>query len=714
MTFTWLRREDARLTSGQGQYVSDLVLSGQQFAAFVRSPYAHARFRNVQLDQARAAVGVVTVLTAKDLPALPMPLVNPLVNDAKALTQPLFADEKVSYLGEPIALVIADTDAHARAAAELISADWQELPIIADHDVNQAPLISIEYRSDKFSTAEAAAQRRQMQQVFVSHTQPRVAATPMEPRSAIAHWQHEEQLLNVWLPTQTPYRSRTDLARALGLTKGQVRVIAPDVGGAFGARASIYPEDIILAAASRQLNLPLKWIGSRSEEFLISTHGRGAHFFIQGWLSQQRLVQIEAQFNFTLGAWLPFSAAVPARNAARIVPGLYAIEAVSSSSQAYLSNAAAVNIYRGAGRPEACMALERLMDQAANVLQIDPLAFRLQHCLAPEQFAHQLPSGAMIDSADPKRLLQETATLFEYQQTRAAQARDRSTGQLVGVGIALYAEPCGEGWEYVQIDWHEPINAANEIDSDPICLTIVTGATAQGQGRETQVAALASTWLNVPANSIRVVTGDTAMGDKGNGALASRSTAIGGSALFEACQQINALKAQNGPLPWSVKQTYTASAEAWSSGCVMCEVTVDVDTGVLEVRKIAWVDDAGAVLDPVLTRGQLLGGLAQGLGQGLMEQLVYDQQGQLITGSLMDYALPRADQMPTVLLGSICTPTSANLLGAKGVGEAGCVGIPAALLNAAIDALSPLGIKSLELPLTSNQLWQAIADHESV
>jgi aerobic carbon-monoxide dehydrogenase large subunit len=704
----WFRREDAAATTGSGCYVSDVSLPGMLFAAFVRSPYAHARFTALNVQEAQSALGVEAVLTAAQLGHLPMPLVNPLVAGELAVPRPLISSNTTHFVGEPIAIVVADTNANARAAADLIWAQWEDLDAGADHQVNVPAHFQVNWQTPNFDPS-MGENMKGYQRVRVTARQPRVAAMPLEPRSAVAQWNSSAASLTVWLPTQTPFRARADLMRALQLELHQVRVIAPDVGGAFGARASIYPEDIMLAATAQFMQATIKWAGTRSEEFLASTHGRGAQFQIDGWLnSLNQLEQIEAQFEFSLGAWLPYSAVVPARNAARMMPGPYSIDSVRTAASGHLSHAAPMNIYRGAGRPEACMALERLMDEAARVANIDPLQFRRQHCLLAEQFPHRLISGAVIDSANSPLLLDQASKLFDYSTLRQEQVARQAAGELIGIGIALYVEPCGEGWEHVELDWRV------QTDSDPIYLTITTGATGQGQGRLTQVAQLASQWLDVPMARIRVRCGDTSESATGIGALASRSTAIGASALFEACEKMKVLRAQNAPLPWAVKHTYTAAAEAWSSGCVMTQVNIDRDTGVLAVEKIVWIDDAGNILDPVFAKGQLLGGLAQGLGQALYERMVYDDQGQLITGSMMDYAMPRADQIPPVILGSINTPTQANRLGAKGVGEAGCIGVPAALLNAAIDALAPLGITSLELPLTSDQLWQAMANHDPV
>ncbi len=704
----WLRVEDAALTTGAGCYVSDITLPDMWFGAFVRSPYALATFTTIQIRAAQAASGVKAVLTAAQLSGLPMPMVNPLKPKVTALSRPLFAVDAVHFVGEPVALVVAQTQEQARAAAELVSVNWVELQGTADHAEDVAPYFEVHWQTAGYNPAPE--QIYSTDEIQVGFNQPRVAAQPLEPRSAVADWAPATGHLQMWLPTQTPFRARVDLSTALGIALEKIRVVAPDIGGAFGARASIYPEDIILAAAARYLQHAVKWLGTRSEEFLASSHGRGCSADLTAFLgADEKLARMKVQFDFPLGAWLPFSAVVPARNAARMMPGLYNIPQVSAIGRGHLSNTSPMNIYRGAGRPEACMALERLMDKAAHVVEQDPLDFRRRHLLAAEQFPHTLPSGAVIDSANPAQLLDRAETLFAYRAARQMQQQRREAGQLVGIGIALYVEPCGEGWEHVQIEW-KPIIDSDPIYSDSIYVTVTTGSTAQGQGRKTQVTQLTSQWLGVDAQHILVCCGDTNQSDDGIGALASRSTAIGASALFEACERMKALRQTQPTGPWLVKHRYTAAAEAWSSGCVMTQVAVNPDTGELTTEKLVWVDDAGTILNPVLAKGQLMGGLAQGLGQALCEQIVYDDQGQLITGSFMDYALLRADQIPVLILESINTPTKANRLSAKGVGEAGCIGVPAALLNAAEDALSTRGFFSLELPLTSSNLWEALND----
>jgi carbon-monoxide dehydrogenase large subunit len=390
---------------------------------------------------------------------------------------------------------------------------------------------------------------------------------------------------------------------------------------------------------------------------------------------------------------------VPARNALRILPGPYRIDHFDITSRATLSNAAAVGIYRGAGRPEAAILLERLVDQAAAQAGIDPLELRLRNVWQRDELPRDLPHGQRLDSADLPALLQRAAAVFDYAGRRAAQAAARARGEVLGLGRALYVEPCGQGGESVRLT--ALADGTYEL---------ATGATAQGQGRETAYAQIAAEALGCASAQVRVLHGDTARCPEGIGALASRSTAIGGSAIVHAARELKAQLAQGATLPCTVSLFHTVAHEAWASGCVMVQMAIDRDTGAPRIDALAWVDDAGRVVHHALVKGQLLGGLAQGIGQALMERLVYDDSGQLITGSLMDYALPRADDMPRhIALESLCTPSAANTLGAKGVGEAGCIGVPAALLNAAHDALRPFGAQDLHFPLTAERLWRAMS-----
>ncbi|NJM43415.1 MAG: molybdopterin-dependent oxidoreductase, partial [Brachymonas sp.] len=500
----------------------------------------------------------------------------------------------------------------------------------------------------------------------------------------------------------TPSRAQADLAQCLSLDRSQVRVIAPDVGGAFGAKASLSPEDFALALAARHAHCALSWHSSRSEEFLSGMQGRGSE--ISGSLrvdAQGNFLALQAQLEFSLGAWLPYSALMPLRNAARMLPGPYRLSQVQVTSKAKGSHTAAVNIYRGAGRPEAALLMETLVDKAARALQIDPVKLRLRNLLAASDLPHTTPSGELLDSGDYGRALTSACDTLGYEAARQSQALRRQAGEVVGIGVAMYVEPCGQGWEAARVS----LQADGRI-------TVASGSPAQGQGHATSFASIAfevlSPHLPCKLEDIEVLLGDTEVCPEGIGALASRSMAIGGSAIVQACQQLVGRLLAGEPAPITVDAQFTAK-EAWSYGCVIACVAIDRDTGELAIERIVWADDAGSIISPALAHGQLIGGLAQGLGQAMMECIRYDAQGQLLTGSLMDYAVPRALDLPEDIdIVSMQTPSPNNLLGAKGVGEAGCIGVPAALMNAARDALSPWGEQDLSFPLGAEQLWRCM------
>jgi carbon-monoxide dehydrogenase large subunit len=582
-------------------------------------------------------------------------------------------------------MVIADSRAQAEAAAERVEVEIAEAP---SSGANSAPAIRI-----AFSSGEPVAATHQ---VTVRHTQPRVAPAAMETRATVAWWDGER--LCVWLPTQSPARARDDIAALLGLPKPQIRVIAPDVGGAFGGKATVGPEDLLVACAAYRLKASVKWAASRSEEFISATQGRGAR--LEGSLSMDdagRFLHLAARLVFPLGAWLPYSAAMPLRNAARILPGPYQVRSIDIEATAATSNTAAVNIYRGAGRPEAALLMERLVDAAARTSGIDPVELRRRNLIPAHAMPYTTPTGECFDSGDYSAALERAVARFDYAVERKQQALRRAAGELVGIGMALYVEPCGQGFESARVTL-QPDGTAR----------VASGSAAQGQGHETTFATLAADALGCTAAQVTVVHGDTDIAPDGIGALASRSIAIGGSAILAAAREAVRRRSAGAALPLTAECVYRAPGEAWSYGCVIVRMAIERDTGTPVIERLVWVDDAGRVISPQLAEGQLQGGLAQGIGQALLERIVYDEHGQLLTGSFLDYALPRAADIPPIELESLAIHATANVLGAKGVGEAGTIGVPAALLNAAIDALAPLGVHHLDFPLTAERLWRTI------
>jgi carbon-monoxide dehydrogenase large subunit len=684
------RREDRRLLTGRGLYVHDVKLTGMLHAVFVRSSHARARLLNVDLQPARDCEGVLAVIDTLALGALIMPPINALLPLCDVPDFPLLASGQVTSVGQPIAVVVASTLLAAQHAAEQVLVDYAAEPAQGDGAADALTVARVRHHVGDSEAVQV------VHKVRLVHHQARVIAMSLEPRAAVAQWDPTNGLLTAWLSTQTPSRARADIASTLGLHPDQVRVIAPDVGGAFGAKASVSPEDLVIAFVARHLQASVKWTSPRSEEFTSATQGRGAQLEGELWLNAQgRFVHLQAQLTFPTGAWLPYSAVVPARNAARILPGPYQVASVDIASEARMSNASAVSIYRGAGRPEAALLMERLVEMAARQSGIDPVELRRRNLVST--MPHATPTGEHLDSGNYLAALERACARFDYANERLAQTQRRAAGEVLGIGLALYVEPCGQGWESARIT----------LQADGRVL-LASGSAAQGQGHQTSYATIASQALACDAALITVLEGDTANCPAGIGALASRSIAIGGSAVLQAATIAAQRRDAGEPLPIVVNTVYTAHAEAWSYGCVIARLSIDSDTGRPQIERLVWIDDAGHIISPQLAEGQLLGGLAQGIGQALLERIVYDAEGQLLTGSLMDYAIPRADEMPQIELESLAVATPANLLGAKGVGEAGCIGVPAALLNAAADALSPLGEKTLDFPLTAERLWRAM------
>ena len=730
--------------AGGGRFVADLAPGRCLSMVFVRSPVPRATIKALQLDAAQSTTGVVALYAGSDVASLPRTRANPIVGNVDAPAMPVLAQNEVRAVGQPIVAIVAESETAALEAADRVEMDLEPLEPVCDPEAAlDAPALLPETADNAIvdetwrggDAERAFGHAAVTAEVTIRH--PRVAPAPLECRATVAEWDADAEHLTIWSGTQTPHRARNDFAHALGLAPDRVRVVAPDVGGAFGMKASIYPEDIAVAFAARELGRPVRWIATRQEDFLAATHGRGV--VTRGRMAfdaEGRILALSADLIFPLGAWLTFSAIIPAWNASRILPGPYAVEDVEVRVRAVVTNTAPVGIYRGAGRPEAAMLMDRLIDAGARKLNIDPIVVRQRNLIPAEVLPLARPNGTVLDSGDYGALLAKTQALADYGRLRERQSRRRSQNEAVGVGCSLYVEPCGRGWESASITLEQGGR-----------FTAVTGSSSQGQGRETAFAQIAARELAVAPESIRIVHGDTSQVLDGVGALASRSAAIGGSALQQAARALiekasplaaRLLNAEPSSvafveggfatatrpertLTWErlaesvhpalrADTTYTADGEAWGSGCCLAQVAVDLETGRVTLERLFYVDDAGTVVNPRLVDGQIVGGIAQGVGEALLERIVYDPDGQLLTGSLMDYALPRADDMPAVRLDRLCTPSPFNTLGAKGVGEAGTIGAPPAIANAVLDALAPLGVENIELPMTPERLWRAIRD----
>lgn len=680
------RRAATRLR-GDGLFTGDVDLNNPLHLAFARSDVPRGRIMAIGLARARAVAGVLGVhngADVADLGALTVNAVLPL-----PVTPPFhaLAQGRVECLGQPLAAVLASSAQAALDGVEAID------PVIKEEAaLISAPVASKRWRTgDPEGVFEAAAH---VVEVVLHH--PRLAPSPLEPRAIAIEWTQEG--LTVWHSTQTPHRTRSELAQMLGLDADRIRVIAPDVGGAFGMKASLYPEELFAVWAAIHHRRSVRWCATRGEDFLSACHGRGQRNWGRLAVGEDgRFLALEARISAPVGPWLPNSALIPAWNAARILPGGYDIGTVDIRAQAVPDGNGPTGIYRGAGRPEAACLMERLVDCAAQVCGIDPVAIRDLNLIGSGALPMRTSTGNLLDSGDYPHALKAACKAADYVGLINARDAARDKGALSGVGLAFYLEPSGEGFETARVS----ITADGRV-------TVASGSSSQGQGRETGYAQIAAEVLGVSYERIDVIQGDSATCPVGIGAVASRGTAIGGSAVFTACERLRARQLRGDMAPMSEDVRYENEGQAWGYGVYIIAVDVDSDTGEVAISHATCFDDVGRVLNPAFVEGQIRGGFAQGLGEALLEQVVYDEDGQLLTGSLMDYALPRATDMPDVTITGSEHPSPLNALGVKGVGEAGTIGAPAAILNAVLDALAPIGVAHLDMPLTPCKIWTAI------
>jgi carbon-monoxide dehydrogenase large subunit len=747
------RREDPRLLMGAGRYVDDLSPERCLHAVFVRSPHAHARILGVEVEAARRAPGVIAVVTGSEVAHLgPMP-VNRAVPDMKIPPHPLIATGYVHTVGVPVAAIVADSAHTARDAAELVEAAYEPLPaaVAPEEALAGAALFPDIAGNRSFrrvlthgdtAGAFAAAPHR----VALRVAQARIAAVALEPRAVLATFDAMAEELTLWVSCQAPFRIRAEVARLLGMPESRVRVIAPDVGGGFGVKSGPYREEVILAWLAPRLRRPIKWIAGRGEDMVTTNHARGS--VCEGELALDasgRILALRARVVSPLGASLMNAAAGSPWNHARLLPGAYVVPACEIEVNGALTTTTPLAAYRGAGRPEACFFIERLMDTAARSLRLDPAEIRRRNFIAADAFPFRTATGQVYDSGDYPQALERALAAADYPALRRRQEERRGRGEIVGVGLASYVEPCALGWESGSLK----VERSGQV-------TAITGSSAHGQGHETTFAQVVADHLGVTPEDVAVVHGDTRSGPEGFGTFGSRSIALGGGALVRVATEVAdkgrriaarlleaaptdlarvtggfhvvgvpqrrvtwkdvaaAAYAGGAALPPGDTPGLEATAyfdpqgEVWSFGAVVAGVSIDRETGRPRIETLVWVDDAGTVINPLLAEGQLHGALAQGIGQILMEQIVYDPDGQLLTGTLMDYAVPRADDVPTVLIEKMHTPSPRNPLGAKGLGEAGCIAMPPAIVNAVVDALAPFGVTHLDMPLTPQRIWSAL------
>jgi aerobic carbon-monoxide dehydrogenase large subunit len=758
------RREDPRLIRGQGNYVDDVRLPGMLTAVVLRSPHAHAKINAIDLTAARNAPGVVCVLAGTDLKDKIGTL--PCVAPAEHIPfHPALAIGRVRYVGEPVVIAVAADAYRAQDALDAVEIDYEPLDAVVDPEKSiaaGAPVLHEEFgtnlalKMEVPSAAMDAAMRNADRVVRFKIVNQRLAPIPMEPRGVVAQWNPGQRYLTVWSSTQIPHMLRSRLAEMLGLGENRVRVIAPEVGGGFGCKLNVYGEEALTGYLSMLLGKPVKWIERRRENIAGTTHGRDQITYLEVPVKEDGTVLgIKGRFICDMGAYLQLlTPAIPGFSAL-MMTGCYKIPAMSFEQIMAFTNKIATDAYRGAGRPEACFIAERVMDVVARELGLDPAEVRRKNFIPKDSFPATTAAGLVYDSGDYAQALDKALAMVDYQKLRAEQEAARKQGRYIGIGLASYVEICGlgpsamlppkfQGWE----------SATVRIEPDSK-VTVLTGVSPHGQGQETTFAQLVADAMGIDIDDINVVHGDTAIVQYGVGTFGSRATALGGTALMMAVGKVQeklkkiastmmeappdqlffnqrtiALASDPGrsiPLQQVVTAAYDfkqpipglepgldATSFFEPTGCTfpfgthIAVVEVDAETGAVKFLRYVAVDDCGKIISPLLVEGQIHGGIAQGIAQALYEEVVYDEGGQLITATLMDYAVPKADMLPRYELASTVTPSPLNPLGVKGVGEAGTIGSTPCVVNAVLDALAPFGIRQIDMPLRPEKIWRAI------
>ena len=763
------RVEDPRLIKGIATYVDDLKLPGVLFAEFVRSPHAHAKINSIKTDDAKKLPGVVGVFTGADIndKVGTIPCASPLPG-GKTPEHTVLAGARAYFVGHPVAVVVAESRAIARDALDLVDVDYDPLPAVVDPEKaleEGAALTHPELGTNVAFTwslpagdVDAAFQEAdRVLKIRMIH--PRLTPMALEPRGCAASWHAGESSLTLWTSTQVPHLVRTLLPGLVRIPENKLRVVAPEVGGGFGSKLNLYPEEVVVSHLAIQLNRPVKWIEGRRENAAATIHGRdqiGDHeIAIQ---KDGTVLAIRTKIIADVGSyWQLLTPAIPTLTGLMHC-GCYKLRAVRVDITGVHTNKMSTDAYRGAGRPEAAYVIERIMDLVAAELGLDPLEVRLKNMPQPAEFPLNTATGLLYDSGNYQAALEKAQELAEWPKLLKERDAARKAGRLFGIGVSTYVEICAlgpskimaaGGWEWGCVR----IEISGKV-------TVITGATPHGQGQETSFAQIAADRLGIPIEDIAVLRGDTATAHFGRDTYGSRGTALGGTAIVMSIDKIidkakrlaagllnatpDEIAFENGKffvagkednaLGWGqlASEAYVAKnlppglepgLEASSFfeppnctfpfGTHIVAVEVDRDTGQVSFLKYVAVDDCGKQVNPLLVEGQVQGGIAQSLGAALMERTVYDENGQLLTGEFMDYAIPRAADIPDYVLGSTETPSPSNPLGVKGVGEAGTIGSTPAIANAVVDALSPLGIRHLDLPFTPEKVWRAIQEKGS-
>jgi aerobic carbon-monoxide dehydrogenase large subunit len=724
-----VRREDPALLTGRGRYLDDVTPPGTLHAFVVRSPVAHARITAIDVTAAREAPGVAAALTAADLAGVgPLPGAEGLPPGSASPAYPVLASAKVLWAGHPVALVVADTPELAADAAELVVVDYAELPAVTgpvEAAAPGAPLLHEDMTGNVALTkrltagdaaAAFAASAHSVRQRMVSQ---RLAPVALEPRGVLA-CPAADGRLEVRLSTQRPHGSRAWLARILGLPPERIRVIAGDVGGGFGAKGALYPDQVAVIAAALALGRPVKWVEERSESFLATSHGRDQVADLEMAADADgRITAMRGTVHASFGAY--FTPNAPGSLLGRLGPMLpqgYWIANFDVTLTGVFANTTPVGPYRGAGRPEAAYFCERLVDLLARETGLDPAELRRRNFLQPSDFPYTTCTGLTYDSGDYQAGLD-----LLLRKLAARPAPPVPDGHLIGAGIASFVEPGGITPRIPGPDGAGSSNTRGDQATVTVsasgAVTVGVGTSSHGQGHETAFAQLAADLLGVDYADVTVVFGDTDTTPFGYGTFGSRSAVAGGTAVYNACHAaLEAARRVDAPMSLTEAAarlggiTATASSgappETYASGSYGCVVSVDPDTGRVRLLRVVAVDDCGVVINPLLVEGQVHGAVAQGVGQALSEHVRYDSAGQPMSASLMDYAVPFAASLPSVESYLLCTPSPVNPLGVKGMGESGTIGVTPAVVNAVMDALRPYGVRHLDMPLTAEKIWAAI------
>jgi aerobic carbon-monoxide dehydrogenase large subunit len=766
------RREDPRLITGQATYVDDIKIPGMLHMAVLRSPYGHARITSIDTSAARQHPGVVAVYTAEDLKGVVgnVAIAVPLGKIAEGMgNRGALADGKVRFYGDPVAVVIADDRYTARDARDLIEIDYEPLPAAIDVEKAMQPDAPILY--EEFGTNVAFSMHPptdEIDKVF-AQTQAdggiiaktrlvnqRLAPVSMETRGVVAEYRKAGKNLTVWSSSQIPHLLRNILAALVGLPQHQVRVIVPEVGGGFGSKLNIYPEEMVAAFASMKTGHAVKWIEDRSENLAATIHGRDQVDYVEVAATKEgKITGLKVYGISDLGSYCQiFTDVIMIAFGFPVSCGAYDIPVVHLSADVVFTNKAPTDAYRGAGRPEATYVAERAVDLVAHELGKDPAEVRKLNFVKPEQFPYKSAAGAVYDTGNYLGALDKALEIVDYQNLRAEQTRKRAEGKLMGIGLSSYIEICGFGPKgSAPVGLYESARVRVEQSGT---VMVYTGSSPHGQGEETTFAQIVAEEFGIPVENVMIMHGDTDSTPEGRGTYGSRTTAVGGSAVFNAVQRLkekmkliasHMLEASPSDVTledgsFSVAgspQKSVAFADVAATAnlsntlapgiepglettvffepdaCVfpfgthICVVEVDKETGEAEIKRFVAVDDCGRQLNPMLVQGQVHGGIAQGVGQALIEGVEYSEDGQLLTATLMDYAMPIASELPHFELDHTVTLTTVNPLGVKGVGEAGTIGSTPAVAAAIADAL---GVAHIDMPYKPEKLWKIIQQQQ--